>query len=180
MLRPYTRKRRPSRPMRVVLWRIALMMASNPAAEDVDMVLYSLANISRQLRGGPPLPPLQLPPAPFVFGQANSANTYAQEAREIMREHRSVTQLVGITEVYPDSIHDLLCDEDPLSDASCTGDNYWADAHASPHICAMAAAPREELPLVEPSNTTHTPPDPRADMLTNVQAHAIELRALPA
>ena len=40
-----------------MLRRIALMMASNPAAEDVDLVLYSLANVSRQVMGGPPLPP---------------------------------------------------------------------------------------------------------------------------
>jgi hypothetical protein len=33
--------------VRVVLRHIALMMASNPAAEDVDLVLYSLANVSR-------------------------------------------------------------------------------------------------------------------------------------
>ena len=33
-----------------------LMMASNPAVEDINMVLFSLANVSRQLAGGPPLP----------------------------------------------------------------------------------------------------------------------------
>ena len=87
---------------------------------------------------------------------------------------------MGVVEGYPDSIHDLLCDEEPLSDASSTGDNYLADAHASPHICAMAAAPREDSPLVEPSNTTHTPLDHRADVLDNAQAHGAELRALPA
>jgi hypothetical protein len=60
------------------------------------------------------------------------------------------------------------------------GDNYLAGARTSPCMCAMAAVLREGSPLVEPSNTTHTPPDPRADTLTNAQAHATELRALPA
>jgi hypothetical protein len=82
--------------MSAVLRRIALMMASKPAVEDFDMVLYSLANVSQQLRGGPPLPSPQSPPASFVFGQANPTNTYVQEARETVREHRSATQLVGV------------------------------------------------------------------------------------
>ena len=50
------KKRRPSHPTRAVLCRIALMMASNPAVEDVNQILFSLANVSRQLAGGPPLP----------------------------------------------------------------------------------------------------------------------------
>ena len=41
------KKRRPSQPTRAVLRRIALMMASNPAVEDVNLVLFSLANVSR-------------------------------------------------------------------------------------------------------------------------------------
>ena len=41
------KKHRPSQPTRVVLRRIALMMASNPAIDDVNMVLFSLANVSR-------------------------------------------------------------------------------------------------------------------------------------
>ena len=50
------KKRRPSQPTPALLRRIALMMASNPAVEDVNLVLFSLANVSRQLAGGPPLP----------------------------------------------------------------------------------------------------------------------------
>lgn len=99
-------------------------MASNPAAEDVDLVLYSLANVTWQLRGGPPLPPPRSPPTPFVFRQANSANAKVRETRKAMHEHRPTSRLVGVTEGYPDSIHDLLCDEEPLSDASSMGDNY--------------------------------------------------------
>ena len=50
------KKCRPSQPTRAVLRRIALMMASNLAVVDVNLVLFSLANVSRQLTGGPPLP----------------------------------------------------------------------------------------------------------------------------
>ena len=41
------KKHRPSRPTRAVLRSISLMMASNPAVEDVNLVLFSLANVSR-------------------------------------------------------------------------------------------------------------------------------------
>jgi len=51
------KKHRPSQPTRAVLRRISLMTASNPAVEDVNLVLFSLANVSRQLAGGPPLAP---------------------------------------------------------------------------------------------------------------------------
>ena len=41
-----------------------------------------------------------------------------------MHGRQSAPQFVGMTGSYLASIHDLLCDEDPLSDASGTGDNY--------------------------------------------------------
>ena len=41
------KKHRPSQPTRAVLRRISLMMASNPTVEDVNLVLFSLANVSR-------------------------------------------------------------------------------------------------------------------------------------
>ena len=50
------KKRRPSQPTRAVLRRIALIMASNPAVEDVNLILFSLANVCRHLASGPPLP----------------------------------------------------------------------------------------------------------------------------
>ena len=46
-IRRRIRKRWPSQPTRAVLRRIALMMASNPAVEDINLVLFSLANVSR-------------------------------------------------------------------------------------------------------------------------------------
>ena len=41
------KKHRPSQPTRPVLRRISLMMASNPTVEDINLVLFSLANVSR-------------------------------------------------------------------------------------------------------------------------------------
>ena len=41
------KKLRPSQPTRAVLRHIALMIASKPAVEDVNLVLFSLANVTR-------------------------------------------------------------------------------------------------------------------------------------
>ena len=103
------------------------MMASNPTVEDVNLVLFSLANVSRQLAGGPPL----APPCSFSerlpFGLRNVASVYAREARKATQGYQPASQFVGMTESYPDSVHDLLCYEDPLSDSSSTGDNNLSD-----------------------------------------------------
>ena len=70
------KKCRPSRPTCAVLRHIALMIASNPAAEDVDLILYSLANVSRQLTSGTLLPPPYSTPEQLGFSLANSVDTY--------------------------------------------------------------------------------------------------------
>ena len=79
-----------------MLCRIALMMASNPAAEDVNLVLYSLANVSRQLVGGPPLPPPRSFSEQLPHGLRNSAGTYARETRKVMHGHLPTSQFVGM------------------------------------------------------------------------------------
>ena len=43
-----------------------------------------------------------------------------------------------MTESYPDSVHDLLCFEDPLSDSFSTGDSHLEGTSAPPRMCAMA------------------------------------------
>ena len=70
-----------------------------------------------------------------------------------------------MTESYPDSVHDLLCFEDPLSDSSSTGDNRLEGTSAPPRMCAMADG--DPPPEVVPSEQTHTPAD--------VQAHDKDL-----
>ena len=83
------------------------------------MVLFYLLNISGQLSGGTPLSPPRSPRGYSAFGLCNSASTYQRELRKIMSRSVPVTQLVGMTG-HPASFHDLLCDEDPLSEASST------------------------------------------------------------
>ena len=88
---------------------IVLMMASNPAAEDINLVLYSLANVSRQLAGRPPLPPPRSLSEQLPYSLCNSAGTYAREMRKVMHGHQPTSQFVGIARSYPNSVHDLLC-----------------------------------------------------------------------
>ena len=102
---------------------IALMMASTPAVEDVNLVLFSLVNVSRQLAGGPPLPTPRSFSERLPFGLRNSASIYAQEMHKAAQGRQPITQFLGMTGSYPDSVHDLLCYEDPLSDSSSTGNN---------------------------------------------------------
>jgi len=44
-------------------------------------------------------------------------------------------------------------------------------------MCAMATAPRNPSPQVDPSLEMHTPPDHRVQVLDRMLAHAAELRA---
>ena len=62
------------------------MMASNPAVEDVNLVLFSLANVSRQLAGGPPLPTPRSFSERLPFGLHNTASIYAWEVRKAAQE----------------------------------------------------------------------------------------------
>ena len=59
-----------------------------------------------------------------------------------MHGHQPTSQFVGMAGSYPDSIHDLLCYEDPLSDSSSTGDNYLEG-----YPCHIACAPWLALPV---------------------------------
>ena len=85
------------------------MMASNPAVEDVNLVLFSLANDSRQLAGGPPLSTPRSFSEWLPFGLRNSASVYARELHKAAQGRQPASQFVGMMESYPDSVHDLLC-----------------------------------------------------------------------
>ena len=79
-----------------------------------------------------------------------------------------------MTESYSDSVHDLLCFEDPLSDSSSIGDNRLEGTSAPPRMCAMDD---DDLPLeAVPSESTHTPADHREHALANALAHGDDLR----
>ena len=123
-----------------MLRRIALMMVSNPAVEDVNLVLFSLVNVSRQLAGGPPLPTPCSFSERLPFGLRNSASIYAREMHKAAQGRQPTSQFVGMTGSHPDSVHDLLCHEDPLSDSSSKGDNNLEGASMSPRLCAMAGS----------------------------------------
>jgi hypothetical protein len=150
-----------------VLRHIAVMMASNPAAQDVDLVLYSLANVSRQLVGGSQLPsPRSFSKRP-AFGLLNSADTYVRETHKLMRGRQCTPQFVDMTGSYPASINDLLCDEDPLNDASSTGDNNLEGASAPRRVCSMATTPSEPPPHGVSPQAMHTHADQHGQALAN-------------
>ena len=72
---------------------------------------------------------------------------------------------MGMTKSYPDSVHDLLCYEDPLGDSSSTGDNRLEGTSVPPRMCAMADG--DPPPEVVPSEQTHTPTDHLERALAN-------------
>ena len=90
-------------------------------------------------------------------------SAYAREVRKATQGFQPASQFVGMTESYPDSVHNLLCFEDPLSDSSSMGDSRLEGTSVPPRMCAMADGdtPRD----VVPSEQTHTP--------TNHREHAL-------
>ena len=102
------------------------------------MVLFSLANVSRQLVGGLPLPTPCSFSERLPFGLHNAASVYVWETRKAAQVFQPTSRFVGMTESYPDSVHDLLCYEDPLRDSSSTGDNRLEGTSVLPCMCAMA------------------------------------------
>ena len=121
------------------------------------MVLFSLLNISGQLSGGTPLSPPRSPRGYSAFGLCNSASTYQRELRKIMSWSVPVTQFVGMTG-HPASFHDLLCDEDPLSEASST-ECYVPYDPPLRKECTMMGVHEEPPPEAVESQATHTPQD---------------------
>ena len=61
---------------------------------------------------------------------------------------------MGMTESYPDSVHDPLCYEDPLSDSSSTGDHHLEGTSMPPRMCVVADG--DPPPEAVPSDWTHT------------------------
>ena len=118
------------------------------------MVLFSLANVSRQLEGGPPLPMPRSFSERLPFGLCNATSVYAQEVRKAAQGFLPASQFVGMTESYPDSVHDLLCYEDPLSDSSSTGDHHLEGTSMPPRMCVVADG--NPPPEAVPSESTHT------------------------
>ena len=95
------RKRKPSQPTRVMLRGIMLMMATNPVVEDVNLVLFSLANVSRQLAGEPPFPTPRSFSDQLPFGLRNSASIYAREMHKAAQGRQPTSRFVGMTGSHP-------------------------------------------------------------------------------
>ena len=100
-------------------------------------------------------------------------SVYAREACKAAQGFQPASQFVGMTESYPDSVHDLFCFEDPLSDSTSTGDSRLGGTSAPPRMCAMADG--DPPPEVVPSEQTHTPADHREHALVNARAHGEDL-----
>jgi hypothetical protein len=79
---------------------------------DVDLLLFLLRNIFRQLSGGTPLSPPRLLHGRFLFGLTNTAGVYARELWKIMSRPLLTIEFVGMTGYSPASFHDLFSDDD--------------------------------------------------------------------
>ena len=100
-------------------------------------------------------------------------SVYAWEARKATQGFQPASQFVGIIESYPDSVHDLLCFDDPLSDSSSTGDNHLEGTSAPLRMCAMADG--DTPPEVVPSEQTYTPVDQCKRAFADAQGHDEDL-----
>ena len=83
------------------------------------------------------------------------------------------SEFVGMVDYAPSSFHDLM-DDDVESDGSSIGD-VVAPSHPPSLECAMADASGQP-PVVAESLQTHTPLDPRAEVLACAKEHGEELR----
>ena len=83
------------------------------------------------------------------------------------------SEFMGMVGYAPASFHDLI-DDEVESDGSSIGD-VMEPSHPLSQKCAMADAPGQPS-VVAGSLQTHTPLDPRAEVLACAQEHGEELR----
>jgi hypothetical protein len=93
----------------------------------------------------------------------NGIGIHAKELPRTMLLPLLVTKLVCMTGYGPASFHDLLSDDDLLTEGSSVGDVSSLGCPAL-RECAMAHVQEPQLVLLE-TGDTHTPPDPRAQAL---------------
>jgi hypothetical protein len=154
--------------------RIELMLGANPSASNMDLLLFSLRNIFRQLSEGTPLSPPRSLRGQSPFGLTNTASFYARELRRGLPQPPPATEFMGMTGYSPASSHNLFSNNDLLSEGSSIGD-VSSPGYPALRECAMADVQGQQPVLVE-TEDMHTLPDLRAQALANTQAHGEDLR----
>jgi hypothetical protein len=154
--------------------RIELMLHANPSESKLDLLLFSLCHIFRQLFGRTSLSPPRSLHGRSLFGLTNSTSVYARELQKIMSPRPPVTEFMGMTGYGAALFHDLFSDDNLLGKGSSVID-LLPLGYPALWECTMADEQGLQQVLVETENT-HTLPDPRAQALANAQAHDEDLR----
>lgn len=115
--------------------RIKSVLGMSPMVNDVDTIMYSLANIFSQLSGGASLSPPCSPRAWLPFGLASPTDAYARGLWRVMTSFLHPCEFVGMVDYAFASFHDL-CDDELESDGSSIGDVMALD-HPLSRECTM-------------------------------------------